>query len=84
MCDKNCKCEEYGEHIADLRNKFGMIYTYFQIKEAIASGNKSEGFAELLAEYEELMPDKIEMFVALLKQDIKPKTTKEVFGEMVD
>jgi len=63
MCDK---CKEYEDHIADLRNKAGVVYTYWQMKR----DGYAEKHPELFAECEKRFIEYTPLFIELLKKEI--------------
>lgn len=72
------QCEKYSDYIADLRNKFGRIYSYFQILEVCEQYEGTFAKAEQMrVELEKEIPADIEFFVKLLKTDIKDWEWKE-------
>lgn len=63
MCDK---CDKYSEHIADLRNKVGSSYTFYQMKKSGFDKTHPETFAKIEAKFMEHFPK----FIELLKSEI--------------
>jgi hypothetical protein len=55
--------------LADLRNKYGRINTYFQLKKACENPNVSDGVKTLFVNSEQTVMDVSDKFVELLKTD---------------
>lgn len=59
------------KHLADLRNKFGRVSSYFQIRELLeVEGDpvKIKKLKELLSKHEETIYDDVRRFTELLKK----------------
>jgi hypothetical protein len=67
------KCEICGElpthknYLADLRNKYGRLNTYFQLKASCEKPDASEGVKRMFAKVEQSVIEDNNRFVALLK-----------------
>lgn len=73
MSEQDCKqCQEYRDHIADLRNKFGRIYCYGQLLDKLIEngGYLEAGLSAILVEHEDTIIKDIEHFAKLLKKEI--------------
>ena len=72
---ENGKCVFCGErpshknYLADLRNKYGRLNTYFQLKEAVADPECKEGIKRMFAKVEKEVLKNNKDFVTLLKTD---------------
>lgn len=77
-CPIRSKEERYSDYLADLRNKYGRIHSYFQFKEIDEREEGAfAGAAKCLAELEETIISDNRFFVDLLKTDIDSWVWKE-------
>jgi hypothetical protein len=68
MCER---CKQFEDHIADLRNKYGSIHTYFQLKEEIeVFGVVDDQLDDLFIESEAGIISANDKFRQLLVKDI--------------